>query len=64
MEDFDLLIHLNKKHVPQSGLAVDAVGTRPRPRRSRSYTHLPVVDFDPVQLYLKELEVKGDIVSI
>jgi hypothetical protein len=26
-------------------------------RYRHQYTHLPVVDFDPVQMYLEELEV-------
>lgn len=57
LQDFHVLIHLNRKHVPRSHQAVDALATPSSPHVHHKYTHLPVVDFDPVQLYLKELEV-------
>ena len=61
LHDFDLLIHLNKKHVPLSQLAVDTMATGPTPHKPNwpyKPTHFPVVNFDPAQLFLKELEVR------
>lgn len=60
LHHFDVLIHLNKSHAPLSGLGVDARPS-PSPHRPSSLlkpSHLPVVDFDPAMLFVRELEVK------
>lgn len=62
MDAFNVIIHLHKRHLPRSCQAVDA-GTlatdsaHKTPNYMSKPTHLPVVDFDPALLYLKELEV-------
>ena len=33
---------------------------RTNPLKHRKYSHMPVVDFNPVDKYLSELEVKSD----
>ena len=60
LDDFDVLIHLHRRHLPRSHQAVDGMVTGCSHRMLNGCgrcTHLPVVDFDPAQIYLKELEV-------
>ena len=58
---FNVMIHLHKKHVPLAAQAVDAAmetGLAHHTRRtSKKPTHFPVTDFNPVERYLRELEV-------
>ena len=59
LKAFDLLIHLRSKHLSRRHLAVDptsAPGTSTLPPLPHP-SHMPVVDFDPVTVYLWELEV-------
>lgn len=58
IQDYDVLIQLNRKHIAQAHLALDnttGVTTDTATSRKKS-TKLPVVDFDPVKIYMKELE--------
>ena len=58
LDDYDALIHLDKKHVPRSAQAVDATPTSCHTHGTKhAHNTMPVVNFDPVQLYLQELEV-------
>ena len=52
-----MLIHLHKKHVVQTQCSVDSTIDIHSTVMSRKMLKLPVVDFDPVKLFLKELEV-------
>ncbi|XP_067887760.1 nucleolar protein 6 [Heterodontus francisci] len=60
LEIYDVIIHLNPKHIPRHLEAVD----RPKVTYSRGtlrndaavkFIKMPVVDYDPVQCYLREL---------
>ncbi|XP_065909651.1 nucleolar protein 6-like [Dysidea avara] len=56
LQDYHVLIHLHKKHVVQTQCSVDSTMDGHSTVMSRKMLKLPVVDFDPVKLYLKELE--------
>lgn len=62
LEAYDVLIHLDSKQVPLLAKAVDPPtntfrrGTR-REQPFASGGALPVIDYDPVRLYLSELKV-------
>lgn len=60
LQDYSVLIHLHKRHLPLSEQGVDAMATgsthRTHPMKHRKYSHMPVVDFNPVDKYLSELE--------
>ena len=60
MSDYNVLIHLHKKHLPLVGQGVDVAmvtdSTHPQHHSHRS-THIPVTDFNPAEKYLTELEV-------
>ena len=61
LDDYSVLIHLHKRHLPLAHQAVDPVETgsshQSHEHKRQRFTHLPVVDFNPVQNYLRELEV-------
>ncbi|XP_077202809.1 nucleolar protein 6-like [Paroedura picta] len=64
---YDILIHLNPKQIPRHLQAVDrpaksfSRGTLPREAAVKTLA-FPVVDYDPVQMYLQELqEAFGDL---
>ncbi|CAH2087303.1 unnamed protein product [Euphydryas editha] len=53
LKGYDILIHLNPQLVPYSG---ERLSSKPRKRPEGSVTDIiPVVEFNPVQLYLDEL---------
>ena len=58
---YNVLIHLHKKHVPLAPLAVDVAmetgSTHTKHSSSKEPTHFPVTDFNPVEIYITELEV-------
>lgn len=53
------MIYLNKKHIAQAHCALDNSTdiTTDTATKKRKFTKLPVVDFDPVKIFVKELEV-------
>lgn len=60
------MIYLNKKHIAQAHYALDittdiAIDTA---TKGKKLTKLPVVDFDPVKIFVKELEVVVDLLSL
>lgn len=65
LHDYNVLIHLHQRHLPLSEQGVDVTtateGSPHKPHSHRKahekYSHLPVVEFNPVQQYLQELEV-------
>ena len=59
MSDYDIIIELNKDFVPRYELAMDStLRSKHKPiKESIRNSCLPVVDFDPPQLLLKELRV-------
>jgi len=65
LHDYSVLIHLHQRHLPLSEQGVDVTmateGSPHKPHSHRKghekYSHLPVVEFNPVQQYLQELEV-------
>lgn len=62
LDAYDVLIHLNPKHVPLLGQAVDPPAvTFCRGTMADSAAQaggaLPVIDYNPVALYLTELRV-------
>ena len=63
LDDYNVLIHLHKRHLPFAHQAVDIMETgsshKSHDHKRLHPTHLPVVNFNPVQIYLKELEVYG-----
>lgn len=68
LDAYDVLIHLNPKQVPLLSQAVDP----PSVNFSRGVTaqsaaqsggSLPVIDYNPVFLYLSELRVSLDFIS-
>ena len=65
LQDYSVLIHLHQRHLPLLEQGVDVtMATRNSAHKahihkmSRTCSHLPVVDFDPAQQYLRELEVR------
>lgn len=59
LNDFNILIHLHKRHLPRYHQAIDCPASTSSSRTTCSnYKHLPVVDFDPVMELLHELEVR------
>lgn len=59
LQDYDVLIYLNRKHIVQAHCALDdttEVASDTAPSRKK-HNKLPVVDFDPVKIFVKELEV-------
>ena len=56
---YDVLIHLNMKHLPRQHEAVDITTETNLPvyGKVQEENRFPVTDFDPVQMYLKELRV-------
>ena len=63
LDDYNVLIHLHKRHLPFAHQAVDTMETgsshKSHDHKRLHPTHLPVVNFNPVQIYLQELEVYG-----
>ncbi len=62
LDDYHVIIHLHKRHVPRREQAVDAMATdfdssQPTVRYKHKCTHLPVMDFDPVEKFVQSLEV-------
>ncbi len=61
LDDYHIIIHLHKRHVPRREQAVDAraadLGPKQVVRYKHKCTHLPVVDFDPVEKFVHTLEV-------
>lgn len=58
MDGYDVIIHLASRFVPRIREAVDANGdARFQLRTKGSVDKLPVTDFDPVRLYVKDLKV-------
>ena len=60
LDDYHVIIHLHKRHVPHWEQGIDATppNVDPAQRYKHKNTHFPVVDFDPVQLFMKSLEVR------
>lgn len=67
LQDYSLLIHLHQRHLPRLEQGVDVtMATRDSAHKAHIHkmshtkcSHLPVVDFDPAQQYLRELEVRS-----
>lgn len=53
------MIYLNRKHIVQAHCALDSSTdvTSDTAAKKMKFTKLPVVDFDPVKIFVKELEV-------
>ena len=67
LDDYHVIIHLHKEHLPRYEQAVDAMATSSTQQHIRykhKCTHLPVIDFDPVQKYLQELEVRVPYIEL
>ena len=59
LDDFDVLIELGRDQVPRHYQAVDSsVRIKPPSGKIVKPQSMPVVNFDPVQLYLTELRVR------
>ena len=66
LQDYSLLIHLHQRHLPRLEQGVDVtMATRDSAHKAHIHkmshtkcSRLPVVDFDPAQQYLRELEVR------
>jgi U3 small nucleolar RNA-associated protein 22 len=60
MTDYNILIHLHKKHLPLASHGVDVAvatgSTHPKHSSRARPTHFPITDFNPVKKYLTELE--------
>ncbi|XP_071794950.1 nucleolar protein 6-like [Asterias amurensis] len=59
---YDVVIHLRPKLVPRRGESIDGMKTQGQKsatekKVTQEVKQLPVVDFDPVTLYLQELEI-------
>lgn len=66
---YDVLIHLNPKHIPRHREAVDQPVTSfvrglLEEDVSANCSRFPVVDYDPVQFYLSDLRVRMHLLSI
>lgn len=57
LEDYDVTIALHAKHNPRFYQAIDSTKALTHQTKSISDMVLPVVDFNPVHLYLNELRV-------
>ena len=62
---YNVLIHLHKKHLPLAAQGVDVTMTTTDSTHSKKShrghpTHFPITDFNPVEKYLRELEVRND----
>lgn len=65
LQDYSVLIHLHQRHLPLLEQGVDVtMATRDPAHKAHTHrtsrtkcSHLPVVDFNPAQRYLCELEV-------
>ena len=65
LRDYNVLIHLHQRHLPLLEQGVDVtMATRDPTHKAHTHrmgrtkcSHLPVVDFNPAQQYLRELEV-------
>ena len=64
LDHYDVIIHLHSRLLPRRTQALDK-GKNPAKEASSSCPSvlLPVVNFDPAQLYLKELKVRKDSTS-
>lgn len=58
-QGYDLLIHLKPKFNPLSSVKVTANGEAHNvDKNGKNFSLVPIVDFNPVEIYLAELRVK------
>ena len=63
MDHYDVIIHLHSRLLPLRTQALDKGKHPAEASFSRPSVLVPVVNFDPAQLYLKELKVRKDSTS-
>ena len=67
MTGYNVLIHLHKKHLPLAAQGVDVAmatdSTHSKQSRRGHPIHFPITDFNPVEKYLKELEVRNSTMT-